>query len=215
MRPPLPDAGRQPPDTFSSIAVDDVGEVEDGQEHADDHAADDDAEDDNQHRFDERHQAGQGVFNFFVEEVRDTFEHGVNVAGLFAGGHHADDHAGENGVFGQRLGNAFAALDVAGGGLDGLFQNRVADGLGNNLQHVQNRHAAADERRQRAGETGEADLVRDGAEDGQLDAFRVPELPAFLGFDVMQPTVDRRDGANDEQQQPVFQDVADINQSLR
>ena len=106
---------------------------------------------DDQQRFDERHQAGQGVFNFLVEKVRDAFEHGVNVAGLFAGGHHADDHAGENGMFGQRLGNALAALDVGGGGLDGLFQNRVADGLGHNLQHVQNGHAAADERGEACG----------------------------------------------------------------
>src|ERR1039457_3516529 len=190
--------------------VDNVGQVEDGQEHADDRAADNEAEDDNQNRHREAHQAGQGVFNFLVEEVRDAFEHGVNVAGLFAGGHHADDHARGDGMLGERLGNAFAALDVGGGGLDGLFQDRVADGLGNNLQHLQDRHAAADERRQRAGETGEADFVRDGAEDGQLDAPFVPELPAFLGFDVMQPGIDRPDGAKDDQWQPMSQDVADI-----
>ena len=122
----------------------------------------------------------------------DAFEHVVNVAGLFAGAHHADDHAGENRVFAERGGNAFAAFDVGGGGLDGLFHDDVADGLGNDLQHFQNRHAAADERGQRAGETGETDFVGDGAKDRQLDAVRVPEFPAGLGFDEVEPALNQR-----------------------
>ncbi len=85
-------------------------------------------------------------------------------------------------MFAQSGGNAFAALDVGGGGLDGFFHDDVADGLGNNLQHFQNRHAAADERRQRARETGQADFVGDGAENRQLDAARIPKFAAGFEF---------------------------------
>src|ERR1017187_3705796 len=189
--------------------VDNVGQVEDGQEHADDHAADNDAEDDNQHRLDERHQTGQGVFNFLVEKVRDAFEHGVNVAGLFAGGQHADDHAGKDGVLAQRGGDALAAFDVGRGGLDGFFQDRIADGLRDNLQHLQNRHAAAHERRQRARETDEADFVRNLAEDREFDPLLVPEIAPLRRLDEIQPAIDRPDAANDDERQPLFHDVAD------
>ena len=121
----------------------------------------------------------------------DAFKHVVNVAGLFAGAHHADDHAGENRVFAERGGNAFAAFDVGGGGLDGFFHDDVADGLGDDLQHFQDGHAAANERGQRAGEAGQADFVRDGAENGQLDAAGIPEFAARFGFDEIQPAPDR------------------------
>src|SRR5271155_3031595 len=127
-----------------AVPADNVAKVEDRQEHADDHAADNDAEEDNQQRFEQRHQAGKRVFNFFIKEIRDALEHIVNVAGLFAGAQHTDDHAGENRVLAQRGGNALAMFDVVGGGLDGLFHGDIAHGLGNDLQHFQNRHAAAD-----------------------------------------------------------------------
>src|ERR1039458_2276152 len=124
-------------------AIDDVGEVEDRQEHANDHAADDNSQEDNQHGFKERHEAGKRGFNFFVQKVRDPLEHVVNVAGLFAGAQHADDHGGKDRVLAQGDGNAFAALDVGGGGLDGFFHDDVADGLRDDLKHFQDGHAAA------------------------------------------------------------------------
>ena len=99
---------------------------------------------------------------------------------------------GKDGVLAQRGGDALAALDVAGGGLDGFFHDHIADGLGDDLQHLQDGHAAADQRGQRAGEAGEADLVGDGAEDRQLDAVRIPELAARLGLDEIEPAVDGR-----------------------
>src|ERR1700690_489232 len=74
----------------SMPALDDVGEIENREEHADDHAADDHAQEDNQHGFKERHEAGKRGFNFLVQKVRDALEHVVNVAGLFPGAQHAD-----------------------------------------------------------------------------------------------------------------------------
>src|ERR1039458_845154 len=144
-------------------AIDDVGEVEDRQEHANDHAADDNSQEDNQHGFKERHEAGERGFNFFVEKVRDALEHVVNVAGLFAGAQHADDHAGENRVLAERGGNAFAPFNVEGGGLDGLFHDDVADGLRDNLQHFQDGHTAANERGERAREADQANFMRNVA----------------------------------------------------
>ena len=99
---------------------------------------------------------------------------------------------GKTGCLPSAAGNALAAFDVDGGGLDGFFHDDVADGLGDDLQDFQNRHAAAHQRGERAGEPGQADFVRDGAENGQLDALGVPEFAARLGFDVMKPAPDAR-----------------------
>ena len=195
--------------------VDDVREVENRQEHTDHHAADDDAEEDDEQRLDERHEAGERAFNFLVEEVGDAFKHGVNVAGLFTGAQHADNHRGENWVFGEGGGDAFAALDVAGGGLDGFFHDGIADGLRNDLQHFQNRHAAADQGRERAGETREANFMGDGAEDGELDALAIPKFTAGLGFYVGQPRPDSAAGEEDEHKQVMFHDIADADEKLR
>src|SRR5258707_11802381 len=97
-------------------SADDVGHLEDGQEHADDHAANDDDEENDEDRLDESGQTGEGGFDFLIEEIRDALEHVVNLAGLFAGGDHADNHAGEDGMFAEGGGNALAAFDVEGGG---------------------------------------------------------------------------------------------------
>src|SRR5439155_5507034 len=91
--------------------------------------------------------------------------------------------------FAQRGGDAFAAFDVGGGDLDGLLHDDVADGLGDDLQHFEDGHAAADERGERAGEAREADLVRDLTEDGELDAPRVPEFASRFGLDEVNPAV--------------------------
>ena len=89
----------------------------------------------------------------------------ARVAGLLAGAQHTNDHAGENRVLRERGGNAFAAFDIGGGSFDGFFHDGVADGLRDDLQYFQNRHAAAHQRGQRAGEARETNLVGDDAED--------------------------------------------------
>src|SRR5471030_1129013 len=63
--------GNFPPAVFKfsnglMCAVDDVGEVENRQEHADDHAADHHAEENNQDRFEQGHQAGKCGLDFLV-----------------------------------------------------------------------------------------------------------------------------------------------------
>src|ERR1017187_1617175 len=195
-------------------AIDDVGEVEDRQEHANDHAADDNSQEDNQHGFKERHEAGERGFNFFVEKVRDALEHVVNVAGLFAGAQHTDDHAGENRVLAERGGNAFAPFNVKGGGLDGFFHDDVADGLRDNLQHFQDGHAATNERGERAREADQADFMRNGAENRQLDAPGIPKHASRFGLDEMKPTPYSRDRGDDKQEEKMFDDVADIHHEL-
>src|SRR5450432_543644 len=186
-------------------AVDDFTHLENRQEHADDHAANDDAENDDQNWLDERRQPGQRGFDFFVEEVGDAFEHVVNFAGLFAGADHADDHVGENGMFAEGDGDAFTALDVGGGVFDRFFHDDVADGLGDDLQNFQNRHAAADQRSQRARESPQTNLVRDAAKDRELDAARVPNLPPGLGFEEVKPSVNQPAASQGEQQKVFLQ----------
>src|SRR5581483_11070594 len=139
-----------------SAAADDVAEVENRQIHTNDHAADDDAEENDEHRFEQRHQTRKRGLDFFIQKIGHAFEHVVNVAGLFTGAHHADDHAGENGMLGQGGRNAFAALDVGGGSFDGAFDDGVVHGLRNDLQHFQNRHATAHKRGESAREAHEA-----------------------------------------------------------
>ncbi len=139
------------PGKVNPCAGDEVAQLEDRQKHADHDAAYHHAQEDDQQRLDQRGQADERVLDFFVQKIRHALQHGVNFAGLFAGCHHADDHGRENGVLGQRGGNAFAALDVGRGGLDGVFHHDVADGVLDNGQHFQNGHAAADERRHACG----------------------------------------------------------------
>src|ERR1017187_8298176 len=196
-------------------AIDDVGEVEDRQEHANDHAADDNSQEDNQHGFKERHEAGERGFNFFVEKVRDALEHVVNVAGLFAGAQHAYDHAGEDRVLAQRGGNAFAPFNVEGGGLDGFFHDDVADGLRDNLQHFQDGHTAANERGERAREANQANFMRNGAENRQLDAAGIPKSASRWGFDEIQPAPHGCACANDKHEKEFFDDLAEVHQELR
>ena len=97
------------------IAADDFGHLEDGQEHTNDHATHDDAKENDQDRLNQGRQTCQRGLDFFIEEVRDALEHVINFAGLFAGGDHADDHRRKDRVLGQRGGNAFTPLDIAGG----------------------------------------------------------------------------------------------------
>ena len=175
-------------------ALNDVGEVENGQEHTDDHAANHDAEEHDEQRFDKGHEAGERGFNFLVEKVGDAFKHVVDIAGLFTGAQHADDHAGEDRMFSQRGGNAFTAFDVVRGGLDGFFHDGITNGLGNDLQNFKDRHAAADERGQCAGETGETNLVGDGTENGQANTSSIPEIAPLLGFDEIKPAPNHATG---------------------
>src|SRR5262249_41839297 len=146
-----------------------------------------DAEEDNQDGFDHGGQTREHVFDFFVKEVRDAFEHVVDFAGLFAGGNPANDHGWKDGMLAEGGGEGFAAFNVGGGCLDGLFHDNVADGLRDDLQHFENWHTAADERSEGSGETGEADFVSNATKDGQFNAAGIPEFPAGGGFDKSEP----------------------------
>src|SRR6185437_45455 len=86
--------------------------------------------------------------------------------------------------------------------------------LGNDVQDFQNGNAAADERGERAGEAGQADLVRDGAEDGQFNAAAIPEFTALRGFDEPEPAVNNPATAQDEQQDVVLHEIAEVDQEL-
>ena len=115
----------------------------------------------------------------------------------------------------QGAGNVLPALNIQRRGLNGLFHDDVADRLGDNLQHLQDRHAAADERGQRAGEARQANLVGDDAEDGHADAVRVPELPADRGLDEMKPAVNSAAQGQQAQDEVPLHEIADMDQVER
>ena len=137
-----------------------------------------------------RGQPVQRRFDFLIQKIGHPFQHVVNFAGLLSGGEHADDHDRENGMLGQRGGNALAAFDVHRGGFEGVFHDDVADGVLHDGEHLQNRHAAAHQRGHGAGEARQADFMGDDAEDGQLDPFGVPKGPAHRGADIINPAAD-------------------------
>src|SRR5258708_34518636 len=116
-------------------------------------------------------------------------------------------------MFAKRSRNAFAAFDVDCGGLDRLFHNDVADGLRNDLHHLENRHTGADQTSQGAGKARKANLVGNDAKDGQLDAPSIPELPADRGLDEIKPGVNSAATSDDEEDEVTFDKTADGNQS--
>ena len=99
--------------------------------------------------------------------------------------------------------DAFAAFDITGGGLDGSFHDRVADSLGNNLQHLQNGHAGADQRSQSAREADKADLLRKGADNRKFNPVRIPKITTALGFDIIKPAVDQSAKSDQEKHEVV------------
>src|SRR5262249_33023025 len=115
----------------------------------------------------------------------------------------------------QGHGDAFAALDVCRCGADRFFHDHVADGIGNDLKDFQDGHAAANERGERACEAGQANLVRDDAEDRHSNAAAVPEFAAGFSFEVGNPPVDQGGANGHEVKEVVLDEVAEANQSLR
>ncbi|MDB6064223.1 MAG: hypothetical protein JWR26_431 [Pedosphaera sp.] len=166
-----------------------IAQLEDGQKHAYHDATNDHAQENDEDGLDQCGQAGENGLDFFVQKVGDALEHGVDFAGLLAGGHHADDHAGENRMLGEGGGDAFAAFDVAGGGADGFFHDDVAAGVGDDAHDFEDGNTGADEGGKGAGESREADLMGDVTENGEFDAATVPEFAAGLGLDEVKPAI--------------------------
>ena len=58
--------------------------------------------------------ASSSRLDFLVPEVGHLLEHGVDLAGRFAGADHADEHRREDRLPAQRRGEVIAFFDVAG-----------------------------------------------------------------------------------------------------
>lgn len=94
------------------VLADDVGELEDGQEHGHNDTADDDAEESDKERL---HQGGEGLdqgVDLGVVEIGHFHQHAVDVAGLLARAAHVLDHGGEVGISGDHVGDLSALADV-------------------------------------------------------------------------------------------------------
>ena len=118
-------------------------------------------------------------------------------------------------MLGQRGGDALALFNVGSRRAHGFFHDHVAHGVADDAQDFEDGNTGANQRGQRARETGQTNLVRDLAEDGQLDAQAVPELAALLGLDVGKPGVDQPAGGERDVEQIILEKHADVDQPLR
>src|SRR5580692_4523220 len=125
------------------------------QEHRDHDAADDDGQKNNHDGFEQGSHGGHGIVHFLVVVVGDLQKHFRHGAGLFADIHHADDHRRKNAGGFQRRGDGLAFLDAFVDFDDGVADDDVAGGLLHNGERLQNGDTAADERAERARETGD------------------------------------------------------------
>ena len=110
---------------------------------------------------------------------------------------------------------AIAALPNGSFVMVQLFHHDIADGLGDDLEHLENRHPAADQRGQGAGEPRQADFVGDGAKDRQADPIAIPELAAESGLDEIEPAIDHAAAAQQDEDQELSDKVAEVDQVLR
>ena len=80
----------------------------------------------------------------------------------------------------ERRGDGFAFFDAFMDGVNGVADDDVAGGFFDDGQRLQNRHAAADQSAERAGEAGDGDFADDRAEHGHFKFELVKDAPAEL-----------------------------------
>ena len=114
------------------------------QVHGDDHAADHQAQENDHDRFEGGQQVFDGDVHFVFVKVRDLLQHGVHRAGLFADCDHLRNHAGKHFGFLQGFGQRFTFFQGFADLVEGSLDDRVAGGLGSNVQAFEDRHAARD-----------------------------------------------------------------------
>src|SRR5207302_288527 len=83
------------------------------------------------------------------------------------------------------------------------------------MSEVRHWHGVTDRRGEGAGETREADFMRNRPEDRQFDSGSVPELTAGLGLDVEKPPVHRQAQRWQDEQDVRLEDVANGDEKLR
>ena len=98
--------------------------------------------------------------------------------------------------------------------VDGLFHGLVAGGLGDDLEPVEDRHAAGNHGPQGPGELGHRDLADQDAENRQFQRPGVNLLPPLLGRVDPLENKDERDNGTDDHQDIVLNEIAQIDDDL-
>jgi hypothetical protein len=88
-----------------------VQQLDERHEQGDDDEADDQTEDDHHHRFEQTDQAFDEDGDFFVVDVGDLIEHGVEGTGFLADVDHVDDHVVDDPGFLEGHGHRFPFAD--------------------------------------------------------------------------------------------------------
>ena len=108
---------------------------------------------------------GDRHVDFVLVELGDLRQHRVERARALAGADHLRHHRRKHAGGPQRRGDRLAALDPAAHLLDRPLDDGVAGRLGGDVQAVENRHARAEQRGQRAAEPRHRDLAEDLADE--------------------------------------------------
>src|SRR5579862_326655 len=196
------------------VPADDFGHLEDGQEHTDDHATHNHAQEHNEDWLNQRSQSRKSGFDLIIQKVRNTFEHIVDLAGLFTGRHHADNHHREHRMFAQRHGNAFAAFDIQSGCFDGFFHDDIPDCLRNDLQYFKDGNTAANQRSERPRETGQTDFMGDGPKNREFNAISIPKGSAGGRLDEIEPSINSTAAAQQDQEDESLNEMAQVDKEL-
>src|SRR5207244_4057031 len=99
----------------------------------------------------------------------DLVEHGVQVAGLLADVDHVDDDVVHQLALAHRTGDGIALADRLVDTLEHFLEDAVHRRLAHDRQRLQDRHAGAYERPQRAHGAGDDRLFDDHAHYGDLE----------------------------------------------
>ena len=98
---------------------------------------------------------------------------------------------------------------------DRVLDDRVAGGLGGDLEAVEDRHARRRERRERAAEARDGDLLHDVAEDRHLQDDAVDDAPAAVRRVVALEDVAEREEPRDDEDDVARDEVRRLDDEAR
>jgi hypothetical protein len=136
---------------------------------------------DDHHGLEHRGHARERDVDLAVVGVGDVGQHLLELAGALADRDHVGDERRELAAALERRGDALALADVVAGRRDDLLEHPVAEQRADDVEGLQQLHAAGEHRRQRAGEAGDRQLAREVADDRELEQDGVAGRATELG----------------------------------
>ncbi len=172
-------------------------------------------EDDNQ-RLDGRTQTLDHDIRRGFQVLADVLEHRLQLAALFADGHHVSNRRIDDAAVPQRGGDVGPGQDAVPRLLNGALHEPVARRLGDDAQRFGDGEARADQRRKRRGEPGHDPLLDQRSEHRQRKQKAVPQKgPAVGPEETPKAHHDQDQPREEDQHPPARQHAAEIHHLLR